>query len=113
MNPGHARWTSIRRKILGKIDGAFEKAFGTRVKWAPFNYGADVLTLFAAMEIDIAHFRSSPAAAVIPRKLPIEVIGTPEIIATRDLQKDGVLIFNNFAVRKEFEQLLERLDALK
>ena len=70
--------------ILGKIDGAFDQAFGTRVKWIPFNSGADVLTLFAAKEIDIARFGSSPAAAGIARKLPIEVIGTPEIIATSE-----------------------------
>jgi taurine transport system substrate-binding protein len=70
--------------ILGKIDGSFEQAFGTKVKWIPFNSGADVLTLFAAKEIDIARFGSSPAAAGIARKLPIEVIGTPEIIATSE-----------------------------
>lgn len=70
--------------ILGKIDGAFEQAFGTKVKWVPFASGADVLSLFAAKEIDIARFGSSPAAAGIARKLPIEVIGTPEIIATSE-----------------------------
>ncbi|MEI6600892.1 MAG: glycine betaine ABC transporter substrate-binding protein [Comamonadaceae bacterium] len=70
--------------ILGKIDGAFEKAFGTKVKWIPFASGADVLTLFAAKEIDIARFGSSPAAAGIARKLPVEVIGAPEIIATSE-----------------------------
>lgn len=46
--------------ILGKIDGAFDQAFGARVKWIPFNSGADVLTLFAARAIDIARFGSSP-----------------------------------------------------
>ena len=70
--------------VLGKIDGAFDRAFATKVKWIPFNSGADVLTLFAAKEIDIARFGSSPAAAGIARKLPIEVIGTPEIIATSE-----------------------------
>ncbi|MBT3065587.1 glycine betaine ABC transporter substrate-binding protein [Rhodoferax sp. U11-2br] len=70
--------------ILGKIDGAFDAAFGTKVKWIPFASGSDVLTLFAAKEIDIARFGSSPAAAGIARKLPIEVIGAPEIIATSE-----------------------------
>jgi taurine transport system substrate-binding protein len=70
--------------VLGKIDGTFDKAFGAKVKWIPFNSGADVLTLFAAKEIDIARFGSSPAAAGIARKLPIEVIGVPEIIATSE-----------------------------
>jgi taurine transport system substrate-binding protein len=70
--------------ILGKIDASFDKAFGTKVKWIPFNSGADVLTLFAAKEIDIARFGSSPAAAGIARKLAVEVIGVPEIIATSE-----------------------------
>ncbi len=70
--------------ILGKIDTSFDKAFGTKVKWIPFNSGADVLTLFAAKEIDIARFGSSPAAAGIARKLAVEVIGVPEVIATSE-----------------------------
>lgn len=70
--------------VLGKIDGAFDKALGTQIKWVHFNSGAEVLTLFAAKEIDIARFGSSPAAAGIARKLAIEVIGAPEIIATSE-----------------------------
>ncbi|QPF73896.1 ABC transporter substrate-binding protein [Roseateles sp. DAIF2] len=70
--------------ILGKIDQSFDKAFGTKVRWIPFASGADVLSLFAANEIDIARFGSSPAAAGIARKLPIEIIGVPEVIATSE-----------------------------
>ena len=78
--------------VLGQIDGAFEQAFGTRVKWVQFASGADVLSLFAAKEIDIARFGSSPAAAGIARKLPIEVIGVPEIIATSErlIAREGI-----------------------
>lgn len=70
--------------ILGKADKSFDKAFGTNVKWIPFAAGGDVLTLFAAKEIDIARFGGSPAVAGIARKLPIEIIGVPEIIATSE-----------------------------
>lgn len=70
--------------ILGKIDQSFDKAFGTKVRWIPFATGADVLSLFVANEIDIARFGSSPAAAGIARKLPIEIIGVPEVIATSE-----------------------------
>ncbi|MDY7577152.1 ABC transporter substrate-binding protein [Herbaspirillum sp. RTI4] len=70
--------------ILGKIDGSFDQAFGAKVKWIPFASGGDVLTLFAAKEIDIARFGSSPAAAGIARNLQVEVIGVPEIIATSE-----------------------------
>ncbi|WP_370679091.1 ABC transporter substrate-binding protein [Comamonas sp. GB3 AK4-5] len=78
--------------VLGKIDGSFDKAFGTKTRWVQFASGADVLSLFAAKEIDIARFGSSPAAAGIARKLPIEVIGTPEIIATAErlIARDGI-----------------------
>lgn len=75
---------SPRVWILGKADGSFDKAFGAKVKWIPFASGADVLTLFAAKEIDIARFGSSPAAAGIARKLPIEVIGISGVIATSE-----------------------------
>ena len=70
--------------ILGKIDESFDKAFATKVKWVPFASGADVLSLFAAKEIDIARFGSNPAVAGIARKLPIEIISVPEVIATSE-----------------------------
>ena len=70
--------------ILGKIDQSFDKAFAAKVKWIPFASGADVLSLFAAKEIDIARFGSSPAVAGIARKLPIEIISVPEVIATSE-----------------------------
>ena len=78
--------------VLGKIDESFDRAFGTKVKWIHFNSGAEVLTLFAAREIDIARFGSSPTAAGIARKLPIEVIGAPEIIATSErlIAREGI-----------------------
>lgn len=75
---------SPRVWILAKADGSFDKAFGTKVRWIPFASGADVLTLFAAREIDIARFGSSPAAAAITRKLPIEIIGVSGVIATSE-----------------------------
>lgn len=81
-----------RTWVLGQIDKSFDKAFGVPVKWVAFNSGADVLSLFAAKEIDIARFGSSPAAAGIARGLPIEVIGAQEIIATSErlIARDGI-----------------------
>ena len=59
-------WASGPRVwILGKIDKSFDKSVGTNVRWIPFATGADVLSLFAAKEIDIARFGSSPAVAGI------------------------------------------------
>jgi taurine transport system substrate-binding protein len=78
--------------ILAKADGAFDKAFGVKTRWIAFASGADVLTLFAAKEIDIARFGSSPAAAGFARKLPIETIGVSGVIATSErlIAKAGV-----------------------
>lgn len=81
-----------RTWVLGQIDKSFDKAFGAPVRWVAFNSGADVLSLFAAREIDIARFGSSPAAAGIARGLPIEVIGVQEIIATSErlIAREGI-----------------------
>lgn len=81
-----------RTWVLGQIDKSFDHAFNAPVKWIAFNSGADVLALFAAKEIDIARFGSSPAAAGIARGLPIEVIGVQEIIATSErlIAKPGI-----------------------
>ncbi|HXZ09870.1 MAG TPA: glycine betaine ABC transporter substrate-binding protein [Paraburkholderia sp.] len=70
--------------VLARADGSFDKAFGTKVRWVQFATGADVLALFASNAIDIARFGSSPAVAGITQRLPIEVIGVPEVIATSE-----------------------------
>lgn len=67
--------------VLGKADGDFEKALGTKIKWVEFASGADVINYFAANEIDIARFGSSPAVAGITRGLPIEIIGLEGLIS--------------------------------
>ncbi|MDR1828698.1 MAG: ABC transporter substrate-binding protein [Methylobacteriaceae bacterium] len=70
--------------VLAKEDGSFEKALGVRVKWVQFGSGADVLTLFAGKEIDIARFGSNPAISGYVQGLPIELISVPELIATSE-----------------------------
>jgi len=70
--------------VLARADGSFDKAFGTKVRWVQFASGADVLALFASNAIDIARFGSNPAVAGITQRLPIALIGVPEVIATAD-----------------------------
>ncbi|AOA57647.1 taurine ABC transporter substrate-binding protein [Acinetobacter larvae] len=70
--------------VLGKADGDFEKALGTKIKWVEFASGADVLNYFAANEIDIARFGSNPAIAAISRGLPIEVIGLEGLVGSAE-----------------------------
>lgn len=90
---------SPRVWILGKADGSFDKALATKVKWIPFASGSDVLSLFAAKEIDIARFGSSPAVAGIVRKLPIEIIGISGVIAT----SERLIARSNIATLKDLE----------
>lgn len=70
--------------VLGKEDGAFDKALGVPVKWVQFGSGADVLALFAGKQIDIARFGSNPAVSAYVQGLPVELISVPEVIATSE-----------------------------
>ncbi|MFC6051839.1 taurine ABC transporter substrate-binding protein [Acinetobacter sp. Ac_877] len=114
--------------VLGKADGDFEKALGTKIKWVEFASGADVINYFAANEIDIARFGSSPAVAGITRGLPIEVIGLeglissaerlivrPEIKGLQDLVGKKVAFPANSTAQYALEQALalEKIDKSK
>lgn len=70
--------------VLGKIDKSFEQAVGAPIKWVEFSSGAEVLSLFAANEIDIARFGNNPAIAGISNGLPIEIIGLEGLVATSE-----------------------------
>ncbi|MFT0212448.1 ABC transporter substrate-binding protein [Pseudomonas sp. F1_0610] len=70
--------------VLGQIDKSFDQALGVPVKWVEFASGAEVLSLFAANEIDIARFGNNPAIAGISRGLPIEIIGLEGLVATSE-----------------------------
>jgi taurine transport system substrate-binding protein len=70
--------------VLGKIDQAFDKEIGVPFKWIQFASGADVLTLFAAGEIDIARFGSSPLVSAFVQGVPIELISVPEVVISSE-----------------------------
>lgn len=70
--------------VLGKADKSFDQALGAPVKWVQFNTGADVLSLFASKQIDIARFGSNPAVSGYAQGLPIELISVPEVITTAE-----------------------------
>ena len=78
--------------MLAKADGSLDKALNSKVKWVQFASGADALNYFASNAIDIANFGSSPAAAGIVRKLPVEIIGVSGVIASyeRLIGKQGI-----------------------
>jgi len=84
--------TAPRAWVVGKTDGSFEKALGTKVEWVPFAAGGPGLTLLAAKQIDFAVFGDTPIIAGLARKLPIQILGSPEIVATSErlIAKPGI-----------------------
>ncbi|MCJ2128175.1 ABC transporter substrate-binding protein [Methylobacterium sp. E-045] len=76
--------TAPRAWVIGKHDGAFDAALGTRVEWVQFPAGGPALQLLAAGQIDFAIFGSTPIVAGISRNLPIQILGSPEIVATSE-----------------------------
>lgn len=76
--------TAARAWVVGKHDGAFDAALGTKVEWVPFPAGGPALQLLAAKQIDFAIFGDVPIIAGISRGLPIQILGSPEIVATSE-----------------------------
>lgn len=78
--------------IIGKAEGTFDKALGTKVKWVQFPSGAAALTSLAAKEVDISRLGSTPTVASMVRKLPIEMIAISGVIATSErlIAKEGI-----------------------
>ncbi|SFU80357.1 ABC transporter substrate-binding protein [Bradyrhizobium arachidis] len=76
--------TAARAWVIGKTDGSFDKALGTRIEWVPFPSGGPALSLLAAKQIDFAIFGNTPIVAGLSRKLPIQILGSPEIVATSE-----------------------------
>jgi taurine transport system substrate-binding protein len=68
----------------GRYDGSYDKELGVASKWVTYDSGAVLLPMFAAGEVDLAILGSPPICASIARKLPIKLIGVPEIINTSE-----------------------------
>ena len=72
------------------VDGAYEKALGTKIEWRKFDSGASVIAALASNGIDIGYAGSSPLAAGVTRGAPIEaflvagLIGKAEALVVRD-----------------------------
>jgi len=84
--------TAARAWVVGKTDGSFEKALGAKIEWVPFPSGGPALTLLAAKQIDFAIFGNTPIVAGLSRNLPIQILGSPEIVATSErlIAKPGI-----------------------
>jgi len=85
--------------VIGKANGMFDKALGTKVEWVQFPSGAAALTSLAAKQVDISRLGSTPTVAAISRKVPIEFIAISGIIVTSErlIAKSGI---NNVAELK-------------
>jgi len=84
--------TAARAWVVGKTDGSFDKALGAKVEWVPFPAGGPALALLAARQIDFAIFGNTPIVAGLSRNLPIQLLGSPEIVATSErlIVKPGI-----------------------
>ncbi|HEY1942831.1 MAG TPA: taurine ABC transporter substrate-binding protein [Roseiarcus sp.] len=72
------------------VDGAYEKATGSKIEWRKFDSGASVIAALASGAIDIGYAGSSPLAAGVTRGAPIEaflvagLIGKAEALVVRN-----------------------------
>ncbi|MBB3808539.1 taurine transport system substrate-binding protein [Pseudochelatococcus contaminans] len=75
---------------VAQADGLYEKATGAKIDWRKFDGGAEVINAVASGNVQIAYLGSSPFAAAINRKLPIEAfliaaeLGTSEELVVRN-----------------------------
>ncbi len=78
--------------ILGKADGSFDKALGTKVQWINFPNGPNEISAFAAGEVDIGRVGSVPTVSGLARKVPFEVIAVSGVIATSErlIARNGI-----------------------
>lgn len=59
--------------LAAQAGGDYEKATGAKIAWRKFDSGAEVINAVASGDVQIAYLGSSPLAAAVNRKLPIEV----------------------------------------
>jgi taurine transport system substrate-binding protein len=70
--------------IIGKANGLYDKAMGTKVEWVQFPSGAAALTALASKQVDISRLGSPPTVAAMCRGVPIEMIAISGLIATSE-----------------------------
>ncbi|MEH0875406.1 taurine ABC transporter substrate-binding protein [Pectobacterium cacticida] len=59
---------------VAQADGTYEKATGLKIDWRKFDAGAEIIAAVASGDVQIAYLGSSPYAAAVSRKIPIETL---------------------------------------
>lgn len=86
-----------------QADGAYEKAFNSKINWQRFDSGADVIAALASGSVDIGYVGSSPLAAGASRKLEFEtvfvvgLISEAEALAVKGISKPEDLVGKKIA----------------
>jgi taurine transport system substrate-binding protein len=86
-----------------QADGAYEKAFNSKINWQKFDGGADVIAALASGSVDIGYVGSSPLAAAASRKLEFEtvfvvgLISEAEALAVKGITKPEELVGKKIA----------------
>lgn len=86
-----------------QADGAYEKAFDSKINWQKFDGGADVIAALASGSVDIGYVGSSPLAAAASRQLEFEtvfvvgLISEAEALAVKGITKPDELVGKKIA----------------
>ncbi|MGV3548905.1 taurine ABC transporter substrate-binding protein [Rhizobium sp.] len=86
-----------------QADGAYEKAFDSKINWQKFDGGADVIAALASGSVDIGYVGSSPLAAAASRQLEFEtifvvgLISEAEALAVKGITKPEELVGKKIA----------------
>ncbi|WKA61587.1 taurine ABC transporter substrate-binding protein [Pectobacterium aroidearum] len=81
---------------VAQIDGEYEKATGLKIDWRKFDAGAEAIAAVASGDVQIAYLGSSPYAAAVSRKIPVETL----LIASRLGASEALVVRHGAGIEK-------------
>ncbi|QTF09218.1 taurine ABC transporter substrate-binding protein [Brenneria izadpanahii] len=81
---------------VAQADGAYENATGLKIDWRKFDAGAEVIAAVASGDVQIAYLGSSPYAAAVSQKVPVETL----LIASKLGTSEALVVRNGAGIEK-------------
>ncbi|MEH2922686.1 taurine ABC transporter substrate-binding protein [Samsonia erythrinae] len=81
---------------VAQADGDYEKATGLKIDWRKFDSGTEVIAAVASGDVQIAYLGSSPFAAAVSRKVPVETL----LIASQLGASEALVVRNGAGIEK-------------
>ncbi|MEE3651055.1 MULTISPECIES: taurine ABC transporter substrate-binding protein [unclassified Brenneria] len=81
---------------VAQADGVYEKATGLKIDWRKFDAGAEVIAAVASGDVQIAYLGSSPYAAAVSQKVPVETL----LIASKLGASEALVVRNGAGIEK-------------